>query len=101
MMRFAQACFMRCAAPKKFKDDIAFARGIVKDLNNFTYTAEKHITIKGLDISPELDKAMSFWSTQNYDFGLHIGDMYRQVFTKFGGIREAAVALEQPALLIA
>jgi len=104
-MMLVQTLFFYCitSSPKVaiFSSSLRKAWETVKDPKNFAYT-EKHITIKGVDITPELDKAMSFWSEKDYTgFGQQIGIMYYRVLTKTGVKGAAAVAVEEPALLIA
>jgi len=66
--------------------------------------ADKHIKFKGRDITSELERAISSWSSKKFKFGWHIGRMYLEIFEVFNQPQwrgEAAVAAEQPALLIA
>jgi len=99
-MRLAFQSFSQCKAPKKFNDDLKKAVRIVDDYHNFAYTYDLHIMIKGLDISLDLEDALVHWDDEKSKFGWHIGHVYSQVLKQLA-LRETAVVVEQPALLIA
>jgi len=102
MQDVVYGAFDRCKVPEMDLNKLHQALTIMGEPNKFKYTSNGHIVINQYDITHDLGWAtQDWWVYEDYEeFGIYLG----RILDLIGGPkfkREAAVAVEEPALLIA